>query len=132
MRSKSTDVNNIFKPVEEIIANPPEKLQNKRRDASIKPVIKVVPVKSTPNETYIGEKIDLNEKRKGYWAKLDKDTLDTALKQLGIPKELLVNIKGQFVKKEVDKINKKTMLGMIYKKLNILGSKIYNMNIKKN
>ena len=58
----------------------------------------------------------------GQWAKLDRGTLEIALEQLGIPKDVPINIKGDFVKKQVDKINKKTMLEMIYKKLNMLNS----------
>ena len=45
--------------------------------------------------------------------------LDTAIEQLGLPKEVTVNVKGEFVKKRVDKINKKDKLEMIYKKLNM-------------
>ena len=41
-----------------------------------------------------------------------------------------VNAKGEYVKKQVDKINKKPMLDMIYKKLNMLNShKNYSKNI---
>ena len=86
------------------------------------PVINVVPVvPSTPaiQPTYIGEAIDLANRRKGYWSKMNKDMLDTAIEQLGLPKEVTVNVKGEFVKKRVDKINKKDKLEMIYKKLNM-------------
>ena len=72
------------------------------------------------------KKIHLNDRRKTYWAKLDKGSLEIALEQLGLPKELSGNVKGK-----IDKINKKTMLEMIYKKLNMTtGSKNYSKNIQ--
>ena len=43
-------------------------------------------------------KNNLNDRRKAYWAKLDKNTLDTALEKLGIPKEVTANVKSEYVK----------------------------------
>ena len=93
--------------------------QLKKRDASTKPDIKVVPVKPAVEEIYMGEKINLDDRRKSYWAKRSIGELEYALRKFQIPKVITVKIKGEFVKKEVDKINKKTMLAMIFEKQGI-------------
>ena len=67
----------------------------------------MVPVKSPVEEIYMGDKINLDDRRKSYWAKRSVGELEYALRQLQIPKVITVKIKGDFVKKEVDKINKK-------------------------
>ena len=130
--TKTTDINGDFKPPEE---NPKRRLTTKTPDPDNiykkpdAPAIKVVPVKPTVEEYNIGEKINLNERRKSVWSKYDVGALDVALGQLGIPKVITVKIKGEFVKKHVDKINKTTMLNMIYEKLGILPrSKNYSKN----
>ena len=134
IRAKSTDVDKIFKPPEdppvkrrlrakstdvEKIFKPPEEPPAKKRDASTKPDIKVVPVKPAVEEIYMGEKINLDDRRKSYWAKRSIGELEYALRKFQIPKVITVKIKGEFVKKEVDKINKKTMLAMIFEKQGI-------------
>ena len=125
MRNKTTDVSGDFEPPEENKAPVRRRLTTK---TSVTPVIRVVPVPAPVNPApanptaqvaYIGEEIDLANRSKGYWSKLDKHMLDTAIEQLGLPKEVTVNVKGEFVKKRVDKINKKDKLEMIYKKLNM-------------
>ena len=120
MRNKTTDVSGDFEPPEENKAPVRRRLTTK---TSVPPVIRAVPVNPAPapavQATYIGEEIDLASRRKSYWSKLNKYELDTALERLGIPKETTVNVRGQVVKQAVDKINKKTMLEMIYKKLNM-------------
>ena len=134
IRAKSTDVDKIFKPPEdppvkrrlrakstdvEKIFKPPEEPPAKKRAASTKPAIKVVPVKSPVEEIYMGDKINLDDRRKSYWAKRSIGELEYALRKFQIPKVITVKIKGEFVKKEVDKINKKTMLAMIFEKQGI-------------
>ena len=120
MRNKTTDVSGDFEPPEENKEPVRRRLTTK---TSVTPVIRVVPAPAPVNPTaqvaYIGEEIDLANRSKVYWSKLNKDMLDTAIEQLGLPKEVTVNVKGEFVKKRVDKINKKDKLEMIYKKLNM-------------
>ena len=101
-RAKSTDVEKIFKPPEE----PPAK----KRAASANPAIKVVPVKSPVEEIYMGDKINLDDRRKSYWTKRSVGELEYALRQLQIPKVITRKINGEIVKKEVNKINKKLCL----------------------
>ena len=108
--TKTTDITVDFKPPEE---NPKRRLTTKTPDPDNiykkpnAPAIKVVPVKPTVEEYDIGEKIDLTNRKKSYWSKLSKDELDTAIERLGIPKEITKKVKGEYVKTQVDKINKK-------------------------
>ena len=46
-------------------------------------------------------------------------TLNKVLEDIGMARDDSVNVKGKEVKKSVAKINKKTKLALIYKKLNI-------------
>ena len=132
LNKKTKDVRGDFKPPEE----PPKedvkrRLTTKTPDPNYKktgtPVINVVPVvsakPSTPaapakEEFDISEDPDLNERRVSVWLKYNVGQLEKALQKLNIPKEIEVNVKGELVKKRIDKLSKLTMVGMIRKKLN--------------
>ena len=122
MRNKTTDVSGDFKPPEE---NKPPVKRRLTTKTPVTPVIRAVPIQTPANPTNptvevfdIGDKPDLNERRISVWLKYDTGKLEKALEMLKIPKEIEVKVKGEFVKKRVDKINKKTMVEMIRKKLN--------------
>ena len=57
----------------------------------------MVPVKPAVEEIYRGEKNNLDDRRKSYWAKQDVGALNWALGQLNIPQVITVKIKGEFV-----------------------------------
>ena len=123
--TKTTDTNGDFKPPEESVRR---RLTIKTQDPNNAykktgtTAIKVVPIKPAVQEVYIGEKPNLNERRKSVWARYNVNALNYAIEKLNIPKVITKKVKGEFVQIQVDKINKKTMLEMIYKKLNMLNS----------
>ena len=119
MRNKTTDVSGDFNPPEE---NKEPARRRLRTKTPVTPVIRAVPIPAPADpavETFdISEDPDLNERRVSVWLKYNVGKLEKALEKLNIPKEIEVKIKGEFVKKQVDKINKKSMVEMIRKKLN--------------
>ena len=111
LRDKSVDVDKIFKPPEE----PPVKTRND----STKPSIKVVPVKTPTQHFYIADDIDPKTITLKELKKYTSKKLSALLEKVGVDKEPPINVKGQLVKKRIEKINKAEKLNLIRMRLNL-------------
>ena len=77
--------------------------QLKQRDASAKPSIKVVPVKTPTQYAYIGDDFDPKTITKKQLTQYTSKTSSEILEKLGVDKEAPVTVKGQLVKKRIEK-----------------------------
>ena len=133
LRDKSVDVDKIFKPpeeppvkrriraksvdVEKLYKPPEEEPPLKKRDASTKPTIKVVPVKTPTEHFYIADDFDPKTITKKELLKYTSKKLNDLLEKLGVAKEVPVTIRGKLVKKHTDKINKVEKIKLIHAQL---------------
>ena len=99
----------------EITVNKPPK----PRDTSSKPSIKVVPVKTTSEHIYIGDDFDPKTITMKELKKYTSKKLSAILEKVGVDKEIPINVKGQLVKKRIEKINKTEKLNLIRMRLNL-------------